>query len=144
MKWAHIRPSQVKPFVCSDAYISRMLLDHTNSDAKKVHINHGTVKAGTDLLPPSSHGKPGEGHDETYVMLKGKCRLQINDEWLDLEPMDVVFIPGGTPHGLDNKAGTEDVELLTIWAGVPPRGINSAYDVRMEKWGKSYKTVDED
>ena len=76
-------------------------------------------------------------------MLKGSCRLEIGEEELFLEPGDIVFIPAGTYHGLDNSQGKEDVELLTIWSGVPEPGINEAYDMRLKEWGKSYKTIDE-
>ena len=138
-----IRPSRVQPLVCSPKYTSRMLLDHTNSESKKIHVNHGTLKAGENLLPSSKHGELGEGHDEVYIMLKGNCRIEMDGEFFDIEAGDVIHIPGGVYHGLDNTDGTEDIELLTVWAGVPPAGINEAYDLRLEKWGKSYKTVDE-
>lgn len=136
-----IRPSQVSPFKYSPVFTSRMLLDHTNSESKQTHINHGTLKAGGNLLPPSAHGKPGEHYDETYVILKGHCKLLLDGEWLQLQPSDIIFIPSGTHHGLDNIEGTEDVEILTIWNGVPPKGINSVYDMRLAQWGKSYKTI---
>ena len=144
MKATHIRSEKVKPYVCSEAYTSYMLLDHTNSLAKNVHINKGVLKKGAALLPSSKHGEPGqEENNETYIMLKGSCRLEVDGEELFLEPGDIVFIPAGTYHGLDNRQGKEDVELLTIWSGVPKQGINEAYDMRMKEWGKSYKTVDE-
>jgi mannose-6-phosphate isomerase-like protein (cupin superfamily) len=139
-----IRPSQVKPFVTSPKYTSRMLLDHTNSESKKTHINHGTLAPGAALLPPSAHGTPDQHYDETYIIMKGKCKLVLDGEVLDIQEGDIIFIPGGVYHGLDNTGGKEEVQLLTVWAGVPPKGINEAYDMRMEQWGKSYKTVDED
>ncbi|KPK22814.1 MAG: hypothetical protein AMJ70_05015 [Dehalococcoidia bacterium SG8_51_3] len=138
-----IRPSQVSPFEYSPVFTSRMLLDHTNSESKQTHVNHATLKAGGNLLPPSAHGKPGEPYDETYVILKGHCKLLLDGEWLQLQPSDVIFIPSGTSHGLDNTEGIEDVEILTIWNGVPPKGINSVYDMRLAQWGKSYKTINE-
>ena len=144
MRGTLVRPSEVKPFSLDAKYVSRMLLDHTNSDSKKVHINHGSLKAGENLLPASAHGKVGEGHDETYVILKGSCKLELDGELLEVKEGDVVFIPGGILHGLDNSGGSEDVELLTIWPGVPPKGVNSIYDVRVEQWGASYKTIDQD
>jgi len=121
-----------------------MLLDHTNSDSKNVHINHGILKAGSSLLPSSAHGKPGEGFDETYVILKGRCKLEIDGEVIGIKEGDVVHIPGGTPHGLDNTDGSEDLELLTIWPFVPPKGVNPIYDDRVGQWGVSYKTIDKE
>jgi len=139
-----VRPSKVKPLVCSPKYISRMLLDHTNSESKKIQVNHGIIAPGAALLPPKAHGTLDDPYDETYVILKGKCKIFLDGEVQDLEPGDVVFIPGGVYHGLDNSLGTEEVGILTIWAGAPPKGINEVYDLRIEKWGKSYKTIDEE
>lgn len=140
-----IRPSKVKPFVCSDNYTSYMLLDHTNSDAKNIHINKGVLKKGATLLPSSKHGETDQNeNNETYIMLKGSCKLELDGKVVDLEPGDIVFIPAGTYHGLDNRQGEEDVELLTIWSKVPASGINAAYDMRLKEWGKSYKTIDEE
>ena len=139
-----IRPSNVKPFHVNEVYTSRMLLDHTNSGSKKIHINHGTVAPGGSLLPASEHGTEQEHYDETYVIMKGSCKLELDGKVLEIQAGDVIFIPGGVAHGLDNSEGTEVVEILTIWAGVPPKGINGVYDARLEAWGTSYRTVDED
>ncbi len=138
----HIRPSKVAPFVCSDVYTSKMLLDHTNSESKKMHINQGTLKKG-GKLQGSAHGTPDQHYDETYVIQKGHCKLHLDGEVIDLEPGDIVFIPGGTVHGLDNTDGSEDVVLLTLWAGVPPEGVNGAYDLRLKTWGESFRLIEE-
>ena len=138
----HIRPSKVQPFKCSDVYTSRMILDHTNSEAKKTHINQGILKAG-GKLSGGVHGTPEQQHDETYIILKGHCKLNLDEETISLEPGDVVFIPGGTFHGLDNSEGSEDVVLFTIWAGVPPEGVNGAYDMRLKAWGESFRLVED-
>jgi quercetin dioxygenase-like cupin family protein len=134
-----IRPSRVEPYVFSDAYTSYMLLDHTNSEAKNIHINKGVLKPGAALLPASKHGEPGQDeYNETYIILKGSCRFELDGEELFLEPGDIVFIPAGVYHGLDNREGTDDLELLTIWPKVPGEGINPVYDMRLKEWGKSF------
>ena len=139
-----IRPSKVKPFVVNRAYTSRMLLDDTNSESTNMHINHGTLAPGGALLPASAHGTEHEHFDETYFIIKGRCKLELDGEVLEIQAGDVIFIPGGVTHGLDNSKGTEPVELLTLWTGVPPKGINGVYDARIEQWGQSYCIVDED
>jgi quercetin dioxygenase-like cupin family protein len=139
-----VRPSQVKEFMCSDVYTSKMLLDHTNSGSKKLQINQGTLKAGGALLPASKHGEPEDEYDEVYIILKGSCRLELSGEVKEVTAGDIIFIPGGVYHGLDNRLGTEDLVLLTIWGGVPPQGVNEAYDMRLEQWGKSYVTREKD
>lgn len=138
-----IRPAEVKGLECNDVYLSKMLLDHTNCESKQIHINMGILKKGGALLPPSKHGEVGDGFDETYIILQGQCTLELGDKVESIQAGDVIFIPGGVYHGLDNRKGSEDLVLLTVWAGVPPKGINEAYDLRLEKWGKSYVRVDD-
>jgi len=134
-----VRPSKVKPYPLTDFYISRMLLDDKNSEAKSTHINHGILKKG-GKLDYGSH----PGYDETYVILKGKCSLKIDGEYMDIQEGDIIFIPADVNHSLDNTQGDEDLVLLTIWPGTPPKGINAVYDRRIEQWGKSYVLTDEE
>jgi mannose-6-phosphate isomerase-like protein (cupin superfamily) len=133
-----VRPSKVKPYPLNDFYISRMLLDNKNSEARSTHINHGILKKG-GKLEYGSH----PGYDETYVILKGKCLLKIDGEFMHIQEGDIIFIPADVKHSLDNSDGKEDLMLLTVWPGTPPEGINSVYDKRIEQWGKSYVLLDE-
>ena len=134
-----VRPSRVKPFQMSDFYLSRMLLDDKNSEAKTTHINHGILKKG-GKLEYGSH----PGYDETYVILKGKCLLKIDGEYMDIQESDIIYIPAGVYHSLDNSQGEDDLVLLTIWPGTPPKGINAVYDKRIEQWGRSFVLEEED
>ncbi|MGK7926062.1 MAG: cupin domain-containing protein [Spirulina sp.] len=40
--------------------------------------------------------------DETHYILEGKLRYQIEEEAIDLEPGDSIYIPKGTPHAWIN------------------------------------------
>ncbi len=133
-----VRPSKVKPYPLTDFYISRMLLDDKNSEAKSTHINHGILKKG-GKLEYGSH----PGYDETYVILKGKCLLKIDGEFMHIQEGDIIFIPADVKHSLDNSDGKADLVLLTVWPGTPPEGVNAVYDKRIEQWGKSYVLLDE-
>jgi len=112
-----VRPSKVKQYPLTDFYISRMLLDDKNSGAKSTHINHGLLKKG-GKLDYDSH----PGYDETYVILKGKCLLKIDGEYMDIREGDIIFIPADVNHSLDNMQGDEDLVLLTIDTGYAPEG----------------------
>ena len=136
-----VHPDKVMPFIapgCEGVYVSRMLIDAYNAGSQKLQVNHGTVKAG--------HGLPGaahEGHDELYIVLKGRADLDMAGEHYDLEPGSVVFIPGDTFHALTNKSDTEDFELITVWPGQPAPGANEMYDLRKEAWGTTYREIEE-
>ena len=128
--------SRVKPMICGKEYESRMILDHvvTGRDGV-IQINHGTVKARCAL------GGATHDEDEIYYILSGHGKLRLDDEIVDVVPNQVVFIPKGVFHALDNSESDEDMTILTFWKDYR---FNEAYEARMKLWGKSFKTVDED
>lgn len=127
---------KVKPLEFDGIYESRMILDHilTGRDTT-IQINHGTLKAGA-ALDGSAHED-----DEIYYILSGSCKLTLGDEVFTVHPDEVIFIPAGCFHALDNRESKEDLEILTLWRNWQ---ANGAYQVRLERWGKSFKTIDED
>ncbi len=135
-----IRHSNVKFYKVNDAYSSKMLLDNTNSEAEHIQINYGCLKKGCNLLPPSKHGSDTDGFDETYIIISGACKLSLDGEILDVAAGDVIFIPGGVAHGLDNTDGESDVEIFAISNNTPVKGSGQSevYDARVSAWGKSY------
>ena len=130
----------VKPFVSpvdgKIIYESRMILDHVITGRDNViQINHGTVKARCKL------GGAAHEEDEIYYILTGKGKLKLDENVIDIEGGQVIFIPKGTFHALDNSMSDEDMTILTFWRDYR---YNDAYEARMKAWGKSFKTVDED
>lgn len=126
----------VKPLVFGESYESRMILDHVITGRDDViQINHGTVKAGYAL------GGAAHEEDEIYYILSGTGKLRLDDEIIDIAGGQVIFIPAGCFHALDNTASGEDMCILTFWRDWR---FNDAYEERLKQWGKSFKTVDED
>ena len=113
-----------------------MILDHeiTGRDGV-IQMNHGTVKAGFAL------GGATHEEDEIYYILSGHGKLQLDDEIIDVFPNQVIFIPAGCFHALDNSGSDEDMCILTFWKDWR---FNDAYEARLKAWGKSFKTIDED
>lgn len=127
---------KVKPLLFGDSYESRMILDHVITGRDNViQINHGTVKAGYAL------GGGVHDDDEIYYILSGKGKLQLDEEIIDVFPNQVIFIPAGVYHALDNRESTEDMTILTFWRDWTK---NEAYEERIKQWGKSFKTIDEE
>lgn len=140
-----VSPKKVKAFKVNDAYESRMLLDNTNSEAEHVQINYGILKKGCHLLPPSKHGDDTQGFDETYIIQKGACKLWLDGELRYVKEGDVIFIPGGVEHGLDNTEGECDLEIFALSSYTPiiGSGHSEVYDARVAAWGKSFVLEDE-
>ena len=127
---------KVKPLIFGKEYESRMILDHVITGRDDViQINHGTVKAGYAL------GGATHEEDEIYYILSGHGKLKLNDDVVDVCANQVIFIPAGCFHALDNRESDEDLCILTFWRDWR---FNDAYETRLKLWGKSFKTVDED
>lgn len=127
---------RVKPLSFGKEYDSRMILDHVITKRDNViQINHGTVKAGCAL------GGGVHEEDEIYYILSGKGKLTLDDKVVDVFANQVIFIPAGCFHALDNSQSDTDMTILTFWRDYR---YNDAYEERMKKWGKSFKTIDEE
>lgn len=131
-----VKVDRVKPLIFGKEYESRMILDHviTGRDGV-IQINHGTVKAGYAL------GGATHEEDEIYYILSGSGKLQLDENIIDIAGGEVIFIPAGCFHALDNRESKEDMCILTFWKDYR---FNDAYEERVKKWGKSFKTIDED
>ena len=131
-----VEVERVKPLIFGAEYESRMILDHVITGRDDViQINHGTVKAGYAL------GGGTHEDDEIYYILSGHGKLKLDDELIEIKPGQVIFIPAGCYHALDNRESDEDMCILTFWRDWRS---NDAYTERLKLWGKSFKTVDED
>ena len=113
-----------------------MILDHVITGRDNViQINHGTVKAGYAL------GGGVHEEDEIYYILSGKGKLRLDEQIVDVAGGQVIFIPAGCFHALDNRESDEDMCILTFWRDWR---FNDAYEERICQWGTSFKTVDEE
>lgn len=136
-----VYPEKVMPFIAPGSegvYASRMLIDKYNCGSEKIQVNHGVVAKGKALA-----GAVHEGHDEVYIVLKGAGKLNLGGEMYDIRPGTVVFIPGGTFHAIHNEQGEEDLEIITVWAGIPAEGVNEMYDLRRKAWGTTYREIED-
>ena len=131
-----VKVDRVKPLIFGKEYESRMILDHviTGRDGV-IQINHGTVKAGYAL------GGATHEEDEIYYILSGSGKLQLDENIIDIASGEVIFIPAGCFHALDNRESKEDMCILTFWKDYR---FNDAYEERVKQWGKSFKTIDKD
>ena len=131
-----VKVNEVKPLIFGAEYESRMILDHVITGRDNViQINHGTVKAGYKL------GGATHEEDEIYYMLSGHGKLQLDEKIIDVYGGQVIFIPAGCFHALDNRGSDEDLCILTFWKDWR---FNDAYEERIKQWGTSFKTIDEE
>ncbi len=135
LKPVSVSVSKVMPLELGGVYESRMILDHVITGRDNViQINHGTVAPGAAL------GGDTHEEDEIYYILGGKGKLRLDDQVIDVARDQVIFIPAGVFHALDNSGSDEPLTLLTFWRDWR---FNEAYAKRVELWGTSWRTVEE-
>jgi len=71
------------------------------------------MKLGPNFRVPFGH-KHSE-QEEVYVLLSGSARLKLDDEILELEPLDAVRIGTGTMRAME--AGPDGAEYIAFGAG---------------------------
>lgn len=135
-----VRAAAVKTLFVDETYSSKMLIDHTNTETKHMQINQGFI------APGAKHAdhKHKAGYDEAYLILKGDAMVRVDGCEYDVTAGDAVFIPGDTYHAIENRSDTEVLVIFTVWSRLPEPGVNPVYDQRLEEWGKSFKTIDEE
>jgi mannose-6-phosphate isomerase-like protein (cupin superfamily) len=87
-------------------------------------------------IPPDYRFPYGHTHktqEEVYVVVRGRGRMKVDDEIVDLKEWDAVRVPPGAWRGYE--AGPEGLELLVI--GAPGLGENPRDDVEGTRdwWG---------
>ncbi len=135
-----IKSSEVKAYVWSEMYSSKMLIDQTNSATKNVQVNQGFIPPST-RHPDHWHQPP---YDEVYLIMKGAATIHLDGVEHETSAGDVIFIPAGAVHAIENKSETEELVIFTVWSQLPEQGANEVYDRRLADWGKSYKTIHEE
>ncbi len=75
------------------------------------------MKLGPSFRVPFGHKHTEQ--EEVYVLLSGSARLKLDDEVLELAPLDAVRIGTGTMRAME--AGPDGAEYIAFGAGQNPR-----------------------
>ena len=84
----------------------------------------------TDLAARLWRLRPGQAstrhkhatEQELYVLLEGRGRIRVEEETLELAPLDAVFVEPSTVRQVFNDT---DAEALWLVVGAPPEGANT-------------------
>ena len=94
-----------------DGGIAHMILD-TRHLQTLMFLAHASVPSGEKLI---GHEDPME---EIYIIQRGRGRMQVGEDTLEVRPGDAIHIPIGDFHELTNT-GEEELTLLVV-AGLIP------------------------
>jgi mannose-6-phosphate isomerase-like protein (cupin superfamily) len=66
---------------------------------------------------PAGAADPQSPHqeDEVYVVSRGRARLRVGDDDVEVGPNSILYVPAGADHEFHDIA--EDLEVLVVWAG---------------------------
>lgn len=85
----------------------------------------GTVIGRTVLKPGARHDLHSHPHAEEWeYVISGSAVKHIGDEWVRLTAGDVVFVPRGVVHALENASSDEPV--VTLWGYSGASSLESA------------------
>ena len=70
-------------------------------------------RLGPDFREPFGHVHREQ--EEIYVVLSGSIRVAVEDEVVEVGPMDAIRVPAGVKHGIEG--GPEGGEFLAYGAG---------------------------
>jgi mannose-6-phosphate isomerase-like protein (cupin superfamily) len=105
-----------------------------NMEARFARKALGLERSGLSFFKLAPDFRVPFGHlhteqEEVYLLLSGSARVKLDDEVLDLSPMDAVRIPPSTKRGFE--AGEEGAELLAFGA---PDTDNKDVEMDQEFW----------
>ena len=69
-------------------------------------------KLGPDYVLPFGHVHSEQ--EEIYLVVSGSARVKLDDEEIELGPLDAVRIPAGVMRGM--ASGPDGAELIAFWA----------------------------
>jgi mannose-6-phosphate isomerase-like protein (cupin superfamily) len=135
-EWRHINAEDLKPFYpASDKlYSSKLLTGGRLAGSDVININEGTVVGGGRTS--------GAAHEKTeiYYIVRGKGDVWLDNDCVHVKPGDVIVIPPGVFHWIDNQMNKEPFVLHTYWHR---QEDNGTYYKRLQEWGTSVKKMDE-
>ena len=131
-----VNAQKLEAFVCDDVYASTMLMGDELAGEPVINVNWGRLKPHTRL--------GGSAHEKTELYLVFRCQEgaevvtgQGDDEIrYPVKPGDLIYIPGGCFHWIDNRKCDEEFIIITLW---PKQEDNGAYHTRFNAWGTSFR-----
>jgi uncharacterized cupin superfamily protein len=105
-----------------------------NMEARFARKALGLERAGISYFKLAPDFRVPFGHlhteqEEIYLVLSGSARVKLDDEIVELSPMDALRIPASTMRGFE--AGPEGAELLAFGA---PDTDNKDIEMDQEFW----------
>jgi mannose-6-phosphate isomerase-like protein (cupin superfamily) len=136
-KWKLVNAENVEALDCGNGYTSKMLTGDEMAEHQVININEGTLEAGGTTMGTGR----GAAHEETeiYYIIEGEGDVVLDDVHVPVKAEDIIIIPGGTYHWIDNRGSNKPFRLFTLW---PKQEQNGVFHERLKQWGTSVRNKD--
>lgn len=139
MNWTKINADEVMSYKKNpdSVYASKMLTGDEMAGGRVININDGV------LAPFSKTGGAAHTDTEIYYMLDvgDDCDVVLNGEHIPVRNHDIIIIPAGVHHWIDNTRSDKPFHLLTLW---DREELNETFLNRVKAWGKAMRYVKEE
>ena len=132
-----VNADMLEAYKSGNVYASTMLMgEELTGEPGTINVNHGVV---------SPHERLGGGvHEDAELYFVFKCGEGAavvmgegeEETRYEVKPGDLMYIPGGLLHWIDNRACDEEFVIITLW---PRQEQNEMYFVRKEAWGNCFR-----
>jgi mannose-6-phosphate isomerase-like protein (cupin superfamily) len=95
-----------------DVEAAKRRLQEGNGGYEIVHTSPGLEVGVYVLVAPEPDRQQPHADDEVYVVLEGRGTLQVEDEEIDLEEGQAMFVAAGAEHRF---TGYEQLTLLVVF-----------------------------
>ena len=136
-----VNADMLEAFRSGNVYASTMLMgEELTGEPGTINVNYGVV---------SPHERLGGGvHEDAELYFVFRCGEGAavvlgegeEEESCPVKPGDLIYIPGGLFHWIDNRSCDTEFVIITLW---PRQEQNEMYFVRKDAWGKSYRFKDQ-
>lgn len=133
-KWKLINTENVEGYespAFEKMYCSKLLTGDEMAGLQVININEGTMQPGGCNEGEDEKGSIHEGAEIFYI-IEGDGYVVLDGEPVKVKAEDIIVIPGGVSHWIDNRKSTKPFRLLTFW---PKQEQNAMYFERKKAWG---------
>lgn len=110
--------------------VSSILLQSGDTQKNNLALTWVEIEAGHRQVPHS------HAPEQAYVIVSGRGRMQVGNDFSEVKPGDMIFIPSNEMHGIENN-GTE--KLVYLSAASPAFDLEALYDsgqLKDEGWDR--------
>ena len=136
MKWVKVIADELVGYKSKKVaqYTSKLLTGDEMAGFPIININEGTLEAHS-RTSGATHEK-----NEIYYMVdvSEESSVVLDDEYVPVRNGDIIIIPGGTFHWIDNTRCDKPFRLFTFWDRQEDNGV---YFKRLADWGKSMRYI---